>query len=158
MTETRYNVALLEQVRDMIEDEEQHDQTLWSRVSRAVLGAISERFRTDDGFDTYIPVSCPTAACVAGWAATLSGGRMLVDEYEATYTRGSAEASRVLVDGEVYHISTYARQVLGLTSGEADALFDGNWSNAETLENLDDIIRAAKHGREWQPRWHGEDD
>lgn len=157
MTETRYNVALLERVRDIIEDEEQHDQGLWSRVSRAILRTISDRFSNDD-YTTYIPVSCPTAACVAGWAATLSGGKMLVDEYELQYSRGSAESNHVLVDGEVHHISTYARQVLGLTLNEADALFDGNWSNAETLENLDDIIRAAKHGREWQPRWHGEDD
>ena len=158
MDETRYNVALLEQVRDMVNDEGQHDQSLWSRVSRKLLTSIPDRWRSDQDYGTFIPVSCPTAACVAGWAATLSGGKMLVSVDELNYSSGSAEANQVLVDGEVHHISTYARKVLGLTGTEADALFDGNWTNEETLDNLDDIIRAAKHGREWEPRWHGEDD
>ena len=159
MDETRYNVALLEQVREMVADEGMHDQSLWSRISRSLLPTISDRFvESNEAWSyTYIPVSCPTAACVAGWAATLSGGKMLVNEQELDYDRGYAEASQVLIDGQVHHISTYARKALGLTMDEADALFDGNWSNEETLDNLDDIIRAAKHGRSWVPRWHGED-
>ena len=158
--ESRYNIALLEQVRAQIENEDKHDQSLWSRISRAALSAIPQRWRPENGFggEEYIPVSCPTAACVAGWAASLSGVPMLVDALEADYSIGSAEASYVLVDGRLEHISNYARQVLGLTHTEADALFDGEWTNEETLENLDDIIVAAKHGREWAINWHGDDD
>lgn len=156
--ESRYNVALLEQVREQVANEEKHDQSLWSRISRAALKAIPQRWKSDDGYSEYIPVSCPTAACVAGWAASLSGVPMLIDAIEATADYGSAEANYVLVDGELVHISSYARKALGLTSAEADALFDGEWTNEETLENLDDIIIAAKHGREWNINWHGHDD
>lgn len=154
---TRYNVELLEKIRDQIEDEENHDQSLWARISRKVLQTIPGRW-TDNYGDKFITVSCPTAACVAGWAASMSGAVMLVNEYEGDYTSGSAECNQVLKDGEVRHISSYAREILGLTSAEADALFDGEWSNEETLENLTDIIIAAKHGREWEIRWHGQDD
>ena len=156
--ETRYNVALLEQVRDQIVNEDRHDQGIWARISRAVLQTIPNRWINDDG-DKFITVSCPTAACVAGWAASLSGGMMLVDEENATYrTGGSVEAHDVLVKGEVRNISSFARERLGLTANEADALFDGEWSNEETVENLSDIIHAAKHGMEWEIRYHGQDD
>lgn len=155
--ETRYNVALLEKVRDQIENENKHDQGLWARISRSILGNITSRWKNEDG-DSYITVSCPTAACVAGWAASLSGALMLVEERETNWTDGNAECSEVLADGQVWHISTYARKLLGLTGEEADALFDGEWSNEDTLENLDDIIHAAKHGMTWEIRRHGEDD
>jgi hypothetical protein len=158
--ETRYNVALLEKVRDHIEDENKHDQGLWARISRAVLLAIPDRWIDEDG-DKYITVSCPTAACVAGWAASLSGGMMLVDECaigDGNYSRGSVESNDVLVKGQVRNISSYAREQLGLTLTEAEALFDGEWSNEETLDNLSDIIQAAKHGLEWEIRYHGGDD
>ena len=156
--ETRYNVPLLRKVRDRIRSEQKHDQKLWARISRSVLRTIPGRWTTDGG-DRFITVSCPTAACVAGWAASLSGALMLVSEDEYTWhsiRHGSAEAYEVLdADGNVKHIAAYAREALGLTAREAEALFDGEWSNEDTLENLSDIILAAQHGRDWEIRWYG---
>ena len=151
--ETRYNIALLEQVRDIIADENKHDQSLWMSISRSVLGGIKERWR--DRFGTpFIEVSCPTAACVAGWAASLSGATMVVHEDELTYgTRGQIQAHDVLYKGEIRAISNFAKEQLGLTGSEADALFAAEWTNEEVLDNLDDILMAARHGQDWKIRW-----
>ena len=155
--ETRYNIALLQQVRDQIADENTHQQSLWAKISRRVLGGITDRYTNRWG-DQFIAVSCPTAACVAGWAATMTGGKMLVDLDEAEYDYGSVECTEVLVGGEIRSISSYAREQLGLTLAEADALFAGEWSNQEVLDNLDDMICAAKHGQDWEIRFPGQDD
>jgi hypothetical protein len=151
--DTRYNIALLEKVRDQIVNEDSHDQGLWARVSRSVLQAIPDRWADKWGAQ-YITVSCPTAACVAGWAASMSGGLMLIPE---DHVGRSAEAHDVLVKGEVRNISNYAREQLGLSPEEADALFAGEWTTEETLDNLDEIIHAGKHGMLWSIRHHGDE-
>ena len=153
MVETRYNIALLEKVRDIIADEDKHDQSLWMRINRSVLGSIKERWR--DRFGTqFIEVSCPTAACVAGWAASLSGATMVVPEDELSFgNTGQIQAHDVLYQGEIRSISNFAKEQLGLTGTEADALFAAEWTNEEVLDNLDDILMAARHGQDWEPRW-----
>ena len=151
--ETRYNIALLEQVRDTIADESQHDQTLWGRISRVALRAFPGRW-TDRFGNQFIEVTCPTAACVAGWASTIAGAKMLVSTDEAQHSTGEVQCNFVLTpDGEEYGISNYAREQLGLTYEEADALFAAEWDNEQVLENLDAIIHAARHGMEWEKRW-----
>lgn len=156
MTTPSYNIALLEQVRDVIANEDHHDQGIWMRISRRVLTSITDRWFDKSGSE-FIAVSCPTAACVAGWAASLCGGKMIVGTDEIEYSNGSVEATEVLVDGEPRLISTFAREQLGLTGTEADALFAAEWTNEEVLENLDDIILAAKHNMRWEVRHHDDD-
>ena len=153
--QTRYNLELLEQVRDVIADETAHDQSLWMRISRAALSIIPDRW-TDRFGGEFIVVSCPTAACVAGWAASLTGGKMLVNAEELNDDLGlrQYESTNVLVGKEVRNVSNYAREQLGLNEVEADALFAAEWTNEEVIENLDDIIRAGAHGVNWDIRWY----
>jgi len=160
---TRYNIDLLTQVRDQIANEELHDQGNWASIGREILNKIKSRW-TDSGGDQYITVSCPTAACVAGWAASLSGAQMLVPAYQADNTsaywrsRGTVTADAVLHQGQRVDISRFAQDALGLTEREAMALFDADWDNEQVLDNLDDILIAAKHGLDWKIRHvHGED-
>lgn len=159
MPETRYNVALLEQVRDTIADEDRHEQSIWAKISRAVLRRTPDRW-ADQWGNQFIEVSCPTAACVAGWAASLAGGKMIVPAYVADCesVRGSVEVNDVMVDGRQVPIQSYAQEQLGLTPREANALFAAEWSNQEVLENLDAIIHAARHGWEWEIRYANEYD
>lgn len=149
---TRYNIPLLEKVREQIADESAHDQSLWARIHRSVLNAIPDRW-TDDKGNRFVEVSCPTAACVAGWAVSFSGAKMVVPEEYLGGKFGSVEVTTCIAGGEETSISNYAREQLGLSLNEAEALFAAEWTNEEVLENLDDIIRAAKHGMEWKIQW-----
>ncbi len=157
--ETRYNVPLLEQVRKTIQDESLHNQGIWANVRRSVLHSITERFQRPNGV-AYIPVSCGTSACVAGWAAQLAGAKMLVSPSELSYDKeGLAEAIAVLApNGQVRDISVYAREQLGLTEEEANYLFAAGWSNKQVLSHLENLIVDAKHGRDWKYHWTDEDD
>ena len=155
---TRYNVPLIEQVRDVIADEDKHDQSLWARISKAALGATPKKLLDKFGY-SYVEVSCPTAACVAGWAATLAGAQMVIPQSDYRYQgNGSIQVQDVLVDGEVKSIARFAREQLGLTSDEADALFAAEWTNEDVLDNLDDILCAARHGQDWEIRYVEEED
>lgn len=154
---TRYNIPLLEKVRDQIEDEKAHDQSLWASINRAALNVIPDRW-VDKFGNRFVEVTCPTAACVAGWAVSFSGGKMVVPEEYLGGTRGSVEVTHCVANGEETSISGFAREQLGLTGREADALFAAEWTNEEVLENLDDIIRAAKHGVDWKIRHHDDDE
>lgn len=156
-TATRYNVELLQQVRDVIADENNHDQSLWMRISRSVLNSIPARWVDSNG-NKFIEVSCPTAACVAGWAASLSGAKMVVHEHELGWQWGHVQAQDVIFEGETHGIARFARDRLGLTDREADALFAAEWTNEDVLDNLDDILQAARHGVDWDIRWVEDDD
>jgi len=150
--ETRYNLEVLKEVRDLIAVETNHKQRVWGTVNKSILRKITDRFRPKTyGGGEYIPVSCPTAACVAGWTGIVAGAKMLVNANELEYDGSTIEISSVLTPtGDVEHVSNYAREVLGLTSNEADYLFDGDWTNKSVLANLDAIIIAGSHGREWE--------
>jgi hypothetical protein len=148
---TRYNLPVIAHVRQMIEVETNHKQNIWTFVNREELVKIVDRFRDKKTSKQYVPVSCPTAACVAGWTAMVTGGKMLVPEEEArmgTYG-GVDSATMVRADGVVQDISAYARQTLGLTENEAEHLFAAHHSNRTVLRYLDEIMSAGNAGRDW---------
>lgn len=155
-----YNVELLEKVRDIIADEDRHHQSSWAEIGGDAIEQAVKGGSLDTGYGTYFEVSCPTAACVAGWAVSVVGAKMLIPRLQIPMRQDGSVSPRAMIsvdtclaDGEVRQISSYAREQLGLTGTEADALFAAEWTNEEVLDNLDDIIIAAKHGRKWEVRW-----
>lgn len=163
--ESRYNVELLEKVRDIIEDESRHKQSIWASVKRSILHTITERYKPVSG-GSLIPVSCGTSACVAGWAVQVAGAKMLVNPMELEFDKdGFAESNFALTaDGRMVDIGEYAGELLGLTDEERNHLFAASWGNEGVLDNLEALIVAAKHGLEWEfdcydrPDWEGDDD
>lgn len=146
-----YNIELLEQVRDIIAEESKHNQASWAEVSRQVA---EQALIDGPSGREYVEVACPTAACVAGWAVSLVGAKMIVSRTAMLCTRSSTiNVDACLNDGQIVTIASLAREKLGLTSAEADALFAAEWSNEEVLKNLNDILVAAKHDRKWEIRW-----
>lgn len=89
----RLNIDLLNKVRDKIAaTPEAYDQRDWCLPSHAA--------------------PCGTVACIAGWAAILSG-EMSIKEAHRNYSD----------NGE--HVNNVAMRVLGLTENEANTLFNG---------------------------------
>ena len=124
------------------------------------------------------PVSCGTAMCFAGHAATLAGDRMLfgvTSEAAARLRarkgfrsnvkrfvnkfRSQGHEHRILTDayyglaapvswvltreGKVERIEDRARELLGLSHAESDALFSGS----NSLRNLSEYVARMKDGR-----------
>lgn len=147
---TRYNLPVIAHVRDMIAEETNHQQNIWTIVDRSTLQKIVERFRPKGSRKEYVPVSCPTAACVAGWTAIVTGGKMLVPVEVANGGDARVDSAEMVdTKGVVRDISQYARQTLGLTSDEADHLFAAHWSNGQVLDHLDNIMAAGESGTTW---------
>lgn len=88
---------------------------------------------------------CGTAACFAGHAALLDGGEWIDAESESLLARGDDPAmyTRDLRDGRrsvwVFH---RAQRILGLTPGQAYALFD----EENSLEALRKIVAELTGG------------
>lgn len=70
---------------------------------------------------------CGTVACFAGWACALNGDRFNPDDWDFVITDES---------GVSFPIEDRAREILGLTIGDADWLFDGG----NTLDDLEQIV------------------
>lgn len=88
---------------------------------------------------------CETGMCFAGWAVTLDGGRWKTRPDEDGHALLVAEAeddeiSRKMGD---IHAADRAHRILGLTDGQADALFEGD----NTLDDLRAIVNAICEGR-----------
>ena len=154
-----YNVPLLEAVRRMIaaEDGLRHNQGVWATITTDDPAIDAGDTFVNEWDDKFVKVSCPTAACVAGWAATLSGAKLLVEAFDYQDNTVASASSVLTPEGDQLAISTYARRLLGLTEREADALFCGSGTTEEVLDALDDIIIAAKHGQQWEISRYGDD-
>lgn len=128
MSELKYNVDLLMQVREKIVSEpEKHYQGQWAR-------AASDPRKGGD---------CGTAYCVAGWAAVLDGQQL------DWYGEGGVYAAYNLAARDEYggpiSISRYARQALGLEYWE-DTLFSDTNTRERVLAAMDLLIEAGKNG------------
>lgn len=153
---SKYNLELLRKVRAVINQEAIHNQGVWSATSIETLNRVVQNSNDDKpgGSAGLLQVSCPTAACVAGWAATLSGAKMLVDssDYESARRFGQdfVTASACLTaDGRTQAISDYGRELLGLDWVESSMLFSGENSHETVMEMLDELIVAADHDTTW---------
>lgn len=104
---------------------------------------------------------CVTAYCVAGWAVKLA-----YPEAVFLINSGSHGANYVRLYGETVHISNLAREVLGLTSFEADYLFHPHnqleeieaavkeWHNNQRLvRRVDEVTFRADGSAVLAPVW-----
>lgn len=125
---TMSRLELLIAVRDQIRDHpETHDQRSWGRRNH-----------------------CGTVACVAGWTVLIGGEDFeWMDADDAVIPDGpTSDASTWLHpawDITELSISQQARELLGLTWGEARWLFHEARSYDEVLESLDALI--------WREKW-----
>jgi hypothetical protein len=142
-----YNVPALRKLRDNIEREAglgKHNQGSWGLYRGRVL---QESLFPFDGTN-YLPVSCPTTACAAGWTVTGAGARMLFDADSVKH--GGATAEYCLTkDGDVEFIETHAAEILGLPRDDRLRLFAGDTTTEQVLGYIDEIIVAAMHNRTW---------
>ena len=123
------DLPLLRKVIDHITAHpEQHDQKFWLKTTE-----------------------CGTVACVAGWTCLLNG-----DEPDERVAYGNHTASVIPADApnpdarSIAYSSSVperAKELLGLTPKEADALFDEDATFNDVLSVCHDI--AARAGEEW---------
>lgn len=127
------NIFALQAVRDLIKKHpERHDQGHWGAVDASMLETEGP----------YQVASCGSTACVAGWASTLAGAKMLIDPSEHS-VRGRYFAERVLtLDGDTPLIGDHAQAVLGLASDEAKILFGAENTREEVLDMLKRLIKG----------------
>jgi len=131
---------LLTRVRDHIANEpDSHDQNVWMTVS----GPIVPVGRVEGG----VTLSCPTAACVAGWACFLNGDSPFLDAEVAEFCEDdpSVEVELVLADGEVRCVESRAQELLGLEDDDALDLFDAVNTRDYVLQRLDVFIEREKN-------------
>ncbi|MFC5799147.1 hypothetical protein [Streptomyces formicae] len=118
---SKYNVDLMLAVREQITSHpETHRQVMWGR-------------RTE----------CGTTYCIAGWAAVLSGQKLLWEGYA-----GASTETWWLDDGRgnvLTTIESYAREALGLSDEEAGDLFAFDLPEPKALQRLDALIEKGKN-------------
>lgn len=91
---------------------------------------------------------CATDCCLAGNVVIANGDVMLVSSRSIEgHERGEVEVSHCMsAEGDVHDIPTRAQELLGLTAGEAHALFDGGNTAQDLLWRGKGI--AAEYGHE----------
>lgn len=82
-----------------------------------------------------VPVDCGTACCFAGKAVARAGGKFLISP-------SSGVAFHAELNGRRVNVSDTAREILGITEDQADALFH----SGNKLEDLERIVQAIKEG------------
>ncbi len=144
------NFEAIRKVRDKIHFEsEKHDQDVWGRLTK---DTAKETTCTPVSGTAYVTVECETPACVAGWAVSQAGEKLLFPNILADtndWWADSVIARRCLTSkGEIAEIPQRAKKLLGLTDAQAKVLFAGEWSNEETVENLDILLKEDVSNRE----------
>lgn len=149
---SRYNVELLRATRDKVLFEpEAHDQSSWARFRRKAPFKGKPPI-VAEGSVRYYAASCPSTACVAGWATILSGAQLCVEAGPVDWALGSRGARIAATvskcvrsdNGEIQDIMAYATEALGLTHLEAKALFEGHNGREQVLGMLDNLIKAGE--------------
>lgn len=141
-----YNVERMKKLRKQVEFEaklDKHDQSVWGRF----YGRINKLF--DSGGQEFAAVTCPSAACAAGWTVINAKAAML---FNADELRRGDDAMATLCltrGGQVRDIQSYAAELLGLLS-EDKWLFKPGHSTEDVLRYLDELIVAGMHNRTWQ--------
>lgn len=133
------NVALFHMVANQIEREpSRYDQEIW--------GGLIEK-----------DPSCRTAHCVAGWAAKLHGAapqgfrkradnKIAEPDWEFCIPKGPYDGICYVDGNGAVYTATYAQELLGLTTAEADELFDSDWRPRDGMtvpEALRDIAAGG---------------
>ncbi|MFF3959185.1 hypothetical protein ACFYY1_39225 [Streptomyces sp. NPDC001890] len=106
----------------------QHDQSAW------MGGALS----LSPDADLTAPAHCGTTLCVAGYAAHFTGHTLQADVRSAS---GTTVAYKV--EGEALKVSEVAQAELGLSTDDADVLFDPGTTQIEVLAALEQLADGA---------------
>lgn len=106
------------------------------------------RYNAWMGTNIPVPVDCGTACCLAGKTVAWMGGKFLVNDED-----GAASYAK-MPSGEIVMVEALAEQTLGLTSAQADALFDGD----NKIENVRYVVQQIKDGIEYPERYEGQSD
>lgn len=139
---TELNLDLLKKVLDKIVAEpDDHNQLYWMVLPgstppvREVLGGVA--------------LSCPTAACVAGWACALAGDDPFIGDGSMHYCRDRSDGfiyveEVVTPEGEVHYIDDRAEALLGLEARVAHDLFDACNTRGYVTNRLSELIKEAE--------------
>lgn len=116
----------------------QHQQSTWG------WGKVQKVFgiKAKNSAQTWVPV-CPSSCCLAGNIVLINGDKFVIPEgYE-----GDCNVDYCLtVEGEVESISERARDLAGLTDGEAQSMFEGSNSPDYIIEYA--AVIADRNGYE----------
>jgi hypothetical protein len=140
-----YNLPALKKLYQSIQ-QENHDQSVWGKFSGRPDALEDGPAQWNYGYG----VSCPTAACAAGWTVVNEGAKMLFDRHGLEMWGYVQSASCITADGEYRTISDYAQEILGLSYREVTALFDGSTSTEQVLSYLGELMAAAQHNMSWE--------
>lgn len=143
------NVKLLREVLDYIKANPQKwNQDAWFKVSvdkqgEPIFNKVTLQFEEVN--------SCNTALCFAGHAALMSGFDA-PPRYDYEVWRGWGPG---LPKGERMDVDQYATEVLGLSTNQADVLFNGD----NSLEDLERIVgKLIENPKAWLNWDDSEDD
>lgn len=128
------NFALLDEILAYVQNHpDQWNQDDWFKIVDLETGSI--RYEKEEVIVKEVN-SCGAAMCFAGHAALRMGFPAPPKDNGKIWTRAVKDPE----DGYEYdeEVFTFAQNVLGLTSSQADALFAG----ANTLDDLQNIVEA----------------
>lgn len=148
---TSRNTKLFDHIADIIESyPEAHDQGGWGGGDREIVD-----ISFSDG-DVVRQVECGTTHCIAGWAAVLTGGHPVLevegDETVAYWDHVSDRSGVTYSDGsyqdDYVDVDEWARAALGITSAEAENLFDADWRVGAPKKRIAAELREIGRGKE----------
>jgi hypothetical protein len=84
---------------------------------------------------------CGTTGCVAGWTILLTDFTMV--KFQSAFLGGGYEFACVVQNGEYADIEQVASELLEITPGEGEYLFDANRTNDEVYTALKEIIATG---------------
>jgi len=128
------------------------DQTVWAEGF--ITGPLADlpRFGPEEGWTRYVPITCPSAMCMAGNGAFLLGGQFVVGEHDAQSWEPGDEpisSSSVVIgnepDAPIEDVNVVGARSFGLDPTESFHLFDGDHDLTTTVS----IVHAIgnHHGR-----------
>lgn len=134
---TRHYDGFLDGREKMSEwDSQTHNQGLWVHGEVDTTKVV---FTSDDNV-SYYPV-CGTSCCLAGKAVILNGDQPVV---WSDYGGGSSNEV-VTDDGRLMRVSERARELFGITSGQAATMFNGDNSADRLVQEGTRIARYYGH-------------
>lgn len=84
---------------------------------------------------------CGTTGCVAGWTILLTDPTML--RFRSAFLGGGYEFSTIVQNDECADIEQVASELLEITPGEGEYLFDADRTNDEVYTALKEIIATG---------------
>lgn len=139
---TELNLDLLKKVLDkIVSDPDDHNQLHWM----VKTGSTSPVREVTGG----VALSCPTTACVAGWACALAGDDPFIGDGSMHYYRDRSDGfiyveEVVTPEGEVHYIDDRAEALLGLEARVAHDLFDACNTRGYVTNRLSELIKEAE--------------